>query len=413
MKGYSISLYFDTRRAKKNGKYPLKLRVFCLEPKIQKLYATVFEFTKEEYSNIFESTKPRNENKTIKLKAQALENKAESIAESIVPFDFELFEKKLFSKNQTKLSVLDYFDEVINNKKALDSISTSEKYSSAKTSFINYRKENNIKGSFLFKHITVDFLKGYENFYIKKGFSKATIGIYVRNLRAVYRLAIKDGAVNIDCYPFGVDKYKIPTSNKVNKALTEEQIKKLWQTTPKDENEAKAKCFWFFSYFCYGMNIKDICNLKHSDLHGSYFTYVRAKTKNTIRDEVSKRVHITKNIQDIIEKYKDDSSTFLFGLINEKDSAIQKHNKIKAFTKFINKYFRRVVEASGEEIQFANEIGTYHARHSFATISIRKGNSLEFISEILHDGNLQTTQQYLNSFPKESYSKLSEALELV
>lgn len=405
-------MYHDTRRSKKNGKFPLKLRVFTLEPKMQKLYSTIFEFTKDEYSNIFESQKPRSENKLIRQKVQALESKAESIAESIIPFDFDLFEKKLLNKQQTKLTVFDYFEEVVSSKKVLESISTSEKYESAKVSFMNYRNEKDIKGSFLFKHITVDFLKDYENHYLKKGYSKATIGIYTRNLRAVYRLAIKDGAANIESYPFGSDKYKIPTSNKVNKALSEEQIIKIWNTIVTDKNEAKAKDFWLFSYFCYGMNVKDICNLKHTDLHGSYFTYVRAKTKNTVRDEISKRVHITNNIKDIIDRYKDLNSPYVFGLINEKDSAKQKHDKIKAFNRFINKYFRRVVIASGLDEQFAIEIGTYHARHSFATISVRKGNSLELISEILHDGNLQTTQQYLNSFPKESFAKLSETLEL-
>jgi len=43
---------------------------------------------------------------------------------------------------------------------------------------------------------------------------------------------------------------------------------------------------------------------------------------------------------------------------------------------------------------------------------VRKGVSVALISEILHNGNLATTQSYLNSFPKDDYSKLSNEMEL-
>jgi hypothetical protein len=39
-----VSLYLDERRAKANGKFPLKLRVFTKSPRKQKLYNTVYEF---------------------------------------------------------------------------------------------------------------------------------------------------------------------------------------------------------------------------------------------------------------------------------------------------------------------------------------------------------------------------------
>jgi site-specific recombinase XerD len=54
---------------------------------------------------------------------------------------------------------------------------------------------------------------------------------------------------------------------------------------------------------------------------------------------------------------------------------------------------------------------SYHARHSFATVSIRKGKSIALVSEILHDGNLKVTENYINSFPKEAFRELSNDLE--
>ena len=52
---YVISIYLDTRRKKKNGKYPVKLRVFATTTKMQKLYNTSFEFTEVEFDSIWKT----------------------------------------------------------------------------------------------------------------------------------------------------------------------------------------------------------------------------------------------------------------------------------------------------------------------------------------------------------------------
>jgi site-specific recombinase XerD len=90
----------------------------------------------------------------------------------------------------------------------------------------------------------------------------------------------------------------------------------------------------------------------------------------------------------------------------------QKHEKIKLFNRLINKYFREFALFAGIDKSLAEHIGTYHARHSFATIAVRKGHSIALISEILHDGNLKVTENYINSFPKDVFKALSEGMEL-
>ena len=72
-RNYSISIYLDTRRAKKSVKYPLKLRVYTSNPSKQILYPTIFEFSVEEYTKILIEQKPLF--KETRLKINALENK--------------------------------------------------------------------------------------------------------------------------------------------------------------------------------------------------------------------------------------------------------------------------------------------------------------------------------------------------
>src|SRR5690606_29434381 len=105
----------------------------------------------------------------------------------------------------------------------------------------------------------------------------------MRNLRAVFNQAIEDEVINPKLYPFGKKKkkYNIQTAKKRKIALSKDEIKILFNGTPQNEHQAKAKAFWFFSYLCNGMNTKDILNLKYKDLENDYFIFERAKTDKT------------------------------------------------------------------------------------------------------------------------------------
>jgi len=93
----SISIYLDKRRVKKNGNYPVKLRVFLKNPRKQKFYPTQYDFTEIEFDKIFNAKKLSKEQKNIKMNLQALEAKAYKLAEKIRPF-----ERKFTSEAMTK-----------------------------------------------------------------------------------------------------------------------------------------------------------------------------------------------------------------------------------------------------------------------------------------------------------------------
>ena len=82
-------------------------------------------------------------------------------------------------------------------------------------------------------------------------------------------------------YPFGAKQYTIPAPKGTKKALTKEQLKLLWDGIPATPDMQKAKAFWFFSFICNGMNMKDVLHLKFRDIDGDRLTFRRAKTTNT------------------------------------------------------------------------------------------------------------------------------------
>uniref|UniRef100_UPI0040474463 tyrosine-type recombinase/integrase n=1 Tax=Algoriphagus sp. TaxID=1872435 RepID=UPI0040474463 len=414
MQKISVSITLDTRWKAKNKKAVVKLQIYQPEPRIQKLYQTNFRLTVEEFKSAWKERRPRDEFKDLRRKLEAVESKAIKIVDSLDPFSFEAFEEKFFNKeNKDFKNAFNIFDELEKQKLEKGAISTAEKYRSAKTSIQNYLKfKNQNSDSLTFDKITVQFLESFQSYCenVRKN-SAATIGIHLRNLRTVYNLAIKKGVASQEKYPFLNEHFTIPSSKKVNKALTESQLKQLWEAEPQTFEQARAKDFWFFSYFTYGMNTRDVCELKHSSIDNDSIQYIRAKTKNTKKERTVKQVPLTNSIRQIIERRRNLESTYLFGILEDKDSSFQKHEKIKNFNKVLNHHFRTFAKSAGIEDNFAEHIGTYHARHSFATVSIRKGISIALVSEILHDGNLKVTENYINSFPKEAFKELSNDLE--
>jgi len=56
------------------------------------------------------------------------------------------------------------------------------------------------------------------------------------------------------------------------------------------------------------------------------------------------------------------------------------------------------------------DISSYYARHTFATLSIQGGASMEFVQESLGHQNISTTQNYFSGFEDETKKQIVESL---
>ena len=109
---YSISIYLDKRRAKKNGKYPVKLRVFTSSPRKQKLYPTKYEFTEAEFEGVW--IKQLKSFKAERLSLQAIDKQEEEVDKTIKPFILAEFESRLFgSTSKNSNDVNSYYQKAI------------------------------------------------------------------------------------------------------------------------------------------------------------------------------------------------------------------------------------------------------------------------------------------------------------
>lgn len=402
-----ISLYLDTRREKKNGKYPVKLRVFTPTPRRQKLYTTAFEFTIDDFQSIWETKKPRKEHREIRFKLQVIENKAQEIASKLQRFTFERFEQLLFSSNKDIAhDVCFYFKQAIDQYKRNKQIGTASNYDLSLKSLLAFHK----KESLSFYTITPQWLKDYEDFMINtKQKSRTTVGFYLRPLRAIFNTALSRNLMDPDTYPFGKRKYQIPAPKGVKKALTKEQLKLLLENRPSNFEQHKAKSFWFFSYASNGMNIKDIANLKYKDISGDTLIFRRAKTVNTNSTQAPIIVYLNKFTRNVIEEYgnRDKSpESFIFNIIDHTTDPETQHRQLKIFIRFINQHFKKLAQSLG----IKEGVSTYWARHSYATNAIRSGASIEYVSESLGHNNLSTTRAYFSGFEDEKKREIANKL---
>jgi site-specific recombinase XerD len=75
-------------------------------------------------------------------------------------------------------------------------------------------------------------------------------------------------------------------------------------------------------------------------------------------------------------------------------------------TKTINKYTKQIAF----ELGINKIVTTYFARHSFATVLKRSGESSDLIKELIGHGTVQTTEVYLDGFEWDDIRKRTAAL---
>lgn len=401
----TATLFFDKRKQKKNKKYPVKLTVYYAGEK--KRYNIPFEFTEEEWKKIT-SPKLKDERlKDDKIKVHYYaEGKFDEAIKKLSVFSFDAFEDSYFEK-PVKIAEYDVYaamDRYIEKLGRSNRIGSSVTYTNAKKSLQNFKKY------LTFREVTPDFLESYEKEMINNGYSITTVGIYLRSLRTIINQAIEQGLMKPETYPFKKNRYEIPSGRNIKKALTFEEIKAIINYEPKSESEKRSKDFWLFSYYCNGINMADICQLKYKNIIGDQIVFLRAKTKRSTKSDPKPiKAFLNDEMNNIINTYGNNDKSpenYIFPILTNDLEVKRKYDLISFFVRNINKYLKVI----SEELKLSTTISTYSARHSFATVLKRKGVSIAAISESLGHSDMKTTENYLDSFTDDTIKENSRLL---
>ena len=399
------SLYLDKRRSKKDGTYPVKLYVWQISSKVGKYYSTGIGCSEKDFASAWETKRPRKEYKELRLELNLVLRKAEESIDGIVPFSFESFERKVTTPKGEAQNVFWQFEQVIANLTNAGRIGTAESNKYAHNAIREYCSSKSLQ----FASITPKWLQQFEDYMASRNRSMTTVGIYLRALRAIFNKAIEEGEITKDLYPFGKRKYVIPSGKRVKKALNKKQLSLLYYSQPSNEYQEKAKAFFFFSYSCNGMNMKDIALLRYDQLKEDSFTFYRAKTRRTTKENLTPiTVYLNEFSRSVISNYgnTDDNKGYVFPILSEGDNPSDQQRKIQAFTRSVNQHLKKLAI----QIGLPDGISTIWARHSFATGAVLQGHSMDFMREALGHTDQKTTLNYFAGFESEAKKELAKNL---
>jgi integrase len=437
----SIAIILDTRRAKDNNTYPLKLRINC--QRVTNYYPTIFDLTKEAYEKL---SAPRisADLQEIRAKLRQIEREATDAVKELAPFSFQEFEQRyvrfhpLFRQRKPKptsapAALTDFFDYSSYQRKFPILLETKTEPGTLIFSYLHYIQRliregristavnyhcsyvslKKFSGNVPFVSVTPSFLLGYEQKMKREGITKSTLGFYLRALRAVYNEAVEEGLVRKDkTYPFGKRKYQIPASRKVKKALEISEVEKIYYLSEEQLTQTEQRCraYWLFSYFGNGMNPKDIAFLRYNNIHEDYLVFERAKTERSTREDPKPiTVYMTEDMKAIIDRWGNRpaiDNSYIFRILQEGITPLRQYTLIKNLVHLINDCMQVVVKMAGID----KKATTYVARHTFSTVLKRSGASTEAIQEALGHTNIRTTESYLDSFDRETKRELAGRL---
>jgi integrase/recombinase XerD len=293
--GISMKTVLDTRRALQSGLYRVRIRIFYKGKYLE--YSTDNKLSNEDWQKL-----PATDDKQLKKVRQEIQGKFDTIKNKVE----ELIYSKSFSFESLNLKLQVNDNESLNSllKQKIADLVKADKFGSV-SYYTNISKAvERYKGEkVLFDTVNVNWLKGFERFLLSEKKTYATIGMYCRGIRAIVNTAKEKGIVKDFNYPFGKNKYEIPTGEGRKLALTVQQIGTIMNYTDGNPVTEKYRDLWVFSYLANGMNFTDMLRLKYSDIIDGDIVWYRQKTLHTNRHKKPIQAYITPEMQAIINRW--------------------------------------------------------------------------------------------------------------
>jgi len=282
---------------------------------------------------------------------------------------------------KTKIKVVETFiEEQIKQLREEHRFGTANNYEKTKRSLESFLRNKKLT----FTNFNEQLITDYNTYLISKGLMRNSISFYMRNLRAIYNKAVKQKIVRkkdlfSEVYT-GIDKTR-------KRAVDEELISKLYNLKL-DNNDSLAftRDIFIFSYCMRGMSFVDIAYLKKTDISNGVISYCRRKTGQLMN------VRIESCMKCIINKYKENTSEYIFPIIKSDD----KGEAYKQYRSAINIYNRNLGILS-DMIGSGCKLSSYTARHSWATAARKHDVPISVISAGMGHSSETTTQIYLKS----------------
>lgn len=233
------------------------------------------------------------------------------------------------------------------------------------------------KSDLSFDDFSFEFLCGFENYLLAKGYHRNTIAKHMKHLKRYINLAINKDLFDLQKYPFR--KFKIKYSETHRNHLTPDELKKFENVDLKSMHKRYRKTLDAFLFSCYtGLRFSDIIKLTPENIfminNQTWLVFSSVKTDTEIKLP-------------------------LFLLFDGKSLPILKRNTDHNNPFFllpdnsnVNKQLKKICGKAG-----VNKNISFHcARHTNATLLLYNGANITTVQKLLGHKSVKTTQIYSN-----------------
>jgi integrase/recombinase XerD len=256
----------------------------------------------------------------------------------------------------------------------------------------------------LFDYITVSWLKAYEqNLRTKIGNKINTVNGDFRVIRRIINAAIDEEVITEDKNHFR--RFKMSVEKVKRDYLTEEELNMV-DIAPlqKNSNKDHHRNMFVFSAYAGGLRISDMLLLKWKNIIDGKVIVQTRKTSSVVSIKLPSRA------LEILKLYKKKDSKpedFIFPFLkNDEDYSNKRklYNAISSATTYTNDDLKDIAKI----INLEKRLSFHTARHTFATLALKKTMRIEYVSKLMGHANIQTTQIYAKIVSEE----LDKAMEV-
>ncbi len=394
----SISIVLYKNKPLKNGKFPVRLRLY---------------FGKEHFVSLGESALPSEWNARIgkfSSKAESYEQKnvllrkkeeeAREIINKMDTFSFDEFKKK-FKGEYKNVTVQQFLGSYIKELKTKGKLGNAAKYKQLKNMLRRYKKS-----SYAFQDVSYTFLAKFEVFLAQRGSKNSNIHFYMRTLRALVNEAIRRGLLDKEAYPFATQfnregySFSHLKGDYNPKPLTLDEVEQF-KTFPYEEYPQYQHTYDLFMFLlrARGLNYVDLCQLTHDNIDDGRLKYTRQKTGKMYS------IKITPEMRELIDKYK--GPTFLFPILDDAPKTKTGiYNRIRKSLKVFNRQLKEIAKLCGID----KSVSSYTARYTYTNILVKNGVSVPLIQQALGHANIATTQHYIKKFSDQEVDEVDKLI---
>lgn len=378
----TLKLALDTRRAKKDGTFPLvfKLSVNRSSTQIQtgiSILESEFDFE----NNLILNSSSLN-GQLLKLDVTYRARLNQYILNNQGHEKLDAAKNFVLNKRPDEVTITEFWMQTIEEMKSAGRYGGVKPYEQSLKA-ISKEIDLNVP----FKNISYKDVLTLENKLLNRGMSVNGMSVYFRALRAICNKAINLDIVGYEWYPFR--KFKIKKEKTSPRVLSLTELKTYFDLNiPNDHPRFVSWNVGKLIFMLRGINLRDLLMLTPQNIKSCRIIYKRSKTKKLYS------IKITPEIQSTLDHFSGRET--LLGLMSTDQLLSSK--RIEHFQqklKIINKHLRNISKELGTE----EKISTYVFRYSYANIAKQLGYSKDLIAEALgHEYGNSVTGIYLEQF---------------